>query len=89
MDIQLSKNEGFSLETDGREVVIACTSGVLWVTFERDTRDHLLYPGQRVVARDKGLAVVEARRESDLRVERTEVGAGSTFCAALLHPLKT
>lgn len=47
---------------------IVCESGLLWVTSAGDPEDHLLKPGDSFVANRGGKVVIEAIRDSQVRL---------------------
>jgi hypothetical protein len=50
---------------------VACESGRVWITEERDASDVWLDAGQRVRLRGEGLALIEATRHARVRLERS------------------
>lgn len=51
---------------------IICERGVLWVTRSGDLEDHVLMPGERLLINQGGKVVIEAMRESQLRITSPE-----------------
>ena len=54
----------------GRGVEVACDSGRVWITQERDPRDLWLTAGQSVRLGGRGLALLEADRQAHVRIAR-------------------
>ncbi len=59
-----------SLYTPNTEIV--CETGMLWVTRSGDLEDHVLMPGERLLINQGGKVIVEAMRESQLRITSPE-----------------
>lgn len=53
--------------SDGQTEIV-CETGILWVTRSGDPEDHVLMPGERLLINQGGKVVVEAMRESQLRI---------------------
>ena len=60
---------GELLRLDGAGTVeVACESGLVWLTEERDTRDVWLEAGERATLAGRGLAVLEAVQATRLTI---------------------
>lgn len=59
-----------SLYAANAEVV--CETGLLWVTCSGDPGDHVLMPGERLLINHGGKVVIEALRESQMRITSPE-----------------
>lgn len=51
---------------------IVCETGILWVTRSGDLEDHVLMPGERLLVNHGGKVVIEAMRESQMRITSPE-----------------
>jgi hypothetical protein len=69
LTLALAAGELLRLEAPG-VLEVACDSGRVWVTEERETRDTWLDAGQSVRLAGRGLALVEATRTARLRIAR-------------------
>ncbi|NVJ27223.1 DUF2917 domain-containing protein [Myxococcus sp. AM011] len=58
---RLQASEGLSL---------TCTEGRLWLTFEQDSRDHVLEPGATLRLEQAGHVVVQALRPARFRLAK-------------------
>ena len=47
---------------------IVCETGVLWITRSGDLDDYVLMPGERLQINQGGKVIIEAMRESRLRI---------------------
>jgi len=69
LDLALARGELLRLDAScGLEV--ACDSGRVWITQERDARDLWLTAGQSVRLGGRGLALLEADRQARVRIAR-------------------
>jgi hypothetical protein len=66
--VGLHKGELWRLGEDMRGLGIQCAEGALWVTQQGDPRDYVLGPGEQFVITRHGVVVVQAIRESHLRI---------------------
>ena len=57
----------------GAGLEVACESGRVWITEERDASDVWLDAGQRVRLHGGGLALIEATRHARVRIERLPI----------------
>jgi hypothetical protein len=71
--LELAPGELLRLEAPGR-LEIACDSGRVWVTEERQASDTWLDAGQSVRLEGRGLALVEATRPASLRIGKSLSG---------------
>ncbi|MCZ7552512.1 MAG: hypothetical protein B6D39_06520 [Anaerolineae bacterium UTCFX2] len=39
---------------------VVCTSGILWITQQNDSDDHILYPGDKFTAKHGGRVVLQS-----------------------------
>ena len=67
--LALARGEVLRLDA-GRGVEVACDSGRLWITQERDPRDLWLTAGERIHLTGRGLALLEADRDAHVRIEQ-------------------
>ena len=54
------------LTGDARGVSVICGQGVLWLTQERDARDHILSAGESFVVDRRGRVVISSPLESEV-----------------------
>ncbi len=54
------------LSGDARGVVVICEQGALWLTQERDERDHILAAGEQFVVDRRGRVVISSPMESEV-----------------------
>ncbi len=80
--IRLEDREAFSLGRGPGDREIACSDGVIWVTFTGDPCDHLLRKGERIPV-SRGTAVVSAIGKAELSIARP--GAAPEGRALSLH----
>ena len=60
-----------------RGLSVTCQSGMLWLTQEGIPDDAFLAPGERLMIETRRLVLVEALRDSTLRLSESERGIGS------------
>ena len=48
-----------------------CSSGLLWITQEGDSRDHIMYAGERMKIESSGRVVVSAAKDSSFSIAAT------------------
>ena len=69
--VQVSLRAGETLRIDSpRGLEVRCEAGHLWITEEAQVDDVWLAAGQRVRLVGEGLAVLEAKGEARLRIDR-------------------
>ena len=56
----------FGLIEDGRGMALEVWDGLVWVTQERDTRDHMLKPGERFPLGRDGVVIFHSLRASEV-----------------------
>lgn len=61
--IELDPEGSLRIE-QGTSIEVTCLSGVVWITQERDVRDLFLAPGESMLLRRRGLALVTALERS-------------------------
>lgn len=66
-DFSLETDEVFVLP-DARDVLLACSAGVLWVTLDGDRRDYVLNGGESLAIASNALVVIDALQPSRLTV---------------------
>ncbi len=54
------------LSGDARGVGVICEDGLLWLTQERDARDHILAAGEEFVVDRRGRVVISSPLESEV-----------------------
>lgn len=54
--------------------VIFCNKGIVWVTQANDFEDHVLYPGDEFVSDRRGKVILQAMRESAVRIGARQPG---------------
>jgi hypothetical protein len=71
----------------GARVEIACRSGVLWITQERDVRDLFVAHGERLTIAPRGVALVTALEHAQVDVTdvRAPWAVGRATLAMLLR----
>ncbi len=78
------------LTGDARGVVVICGQGVLWLTQERDARDHILSAGESFVVDRRGRVVISSPLESEValagRPRRGLLGLPLWRTRLALHP---
>jgi hypothetical protein len=57
--------------------VIFCKKGIVWVTQSNDVEDHVLYPGDEFVSDRRGKVIVQAMRDSAVRIRSRQLGQAS------------
>ena len=57
--------------------VIFCKKGIVWVTQTNDAEDHILYPGDEFASNRRGKVVVQAMRDSAVRIRASQPGQAS------------
>jgi Protein of unknown function (DUF2917) len=57
--------------------VIFCKKGIVWVTQSNDVEDHVLYPGDEFVSDRRGKVIVQAMRDSAVRIRSRQPGQAS------------
>jgi hypothetical protein len=77
--VRLDNRQAVSLPRQPRRREIACTGGVIWVTFPGDPRDYVLRKDERVMAEKNTPAVISAIGKSEFSVNREGVRAGSAL----------
>jgi hypothetical protein len=58
--MNLKKGQVVRLPDDADGCTISCSEGMLWLTRENDSEDHILTPGKDLFLSGKGLCVIEA-----------------------------
>ncbi|MEW5721665.1 MAG: DUF2917 domain-containing protein, partial [Thermodesulfobacteriota bacterium] len=71
-EMRLNKQELRPLVGDRVGARIQCVKGTLWVTQENDPNDHVLESGDQFTVTLRGKVVVQAMKESFLRVSPPE-----------------
>lgn len=77
MKVHLPRKMTYPVESPERGLVIEVESGVCWITQMYDGEDHILKPGERFIARQRGRVVVEALQDGWV-----SIGAGDEDAAA-------
>ncbi len=72
--LSLPKRAVFAVP-DGAGVGIACRSGSVWVTLDRDLRDIVLAPGERFEGTDHRRVLVSALEASCITVSHAQAAA--------------
>lgn len=75
MSMQLSRRERVQL-IDGMGTIITCSSGCIWLTQHRDSRDIVIGPGESFVLDRPGLALVQALAASSVALEEPVQACG-------------
>ncbi len=66
--LSLPQHEVFRVSDSWPRTRIVCETGLLWVTSAGDPEDHLLKPGDSFIANKGGKVVIEAIRDSQVRL---------------------
>lgn len=66
--LSLPQREVFRVSDRWPRTRIVCETGLLWVTSAGDPEDHLLKPGDSFIANKGGKVVIEAIRDSQVRL---------------------
>lgn len=66
--LHLPQHEVYRISDSWSRTRIVCEKGLLWVTRAGDPEDHLLKPGDSFIANKGGKVVIEAIRESQVRL---------------------
>jgi hypothetical protein len=76
---------------DARGVSVTCVQGVLWLTQERDARDHVLSAGERFVVDRRGRVVISSPLDSEVALagqrRRNLLGLPAWRARLALHPV--
>lgn len=68
MELLLKGGEIVTIDKKMNGCTIQCRSGLLWITQEGDTRDHVIYAGERMKIESKGRVVVSAAKASSFSI---------------------
>lgn len=69
--LHLPQHDVYRVRDSEPTTEIICETGLLWVTSAGDPEDHLLKPGDSFIANKGGKVVIEAIRDSQLRLVST------------------
>jgi hypothetical protein len=67
-ELRLSGRNLYDLLDYRPGTVIFCKKGIVWVTQTNDLEDHILYPGDKFVSDRRGKVVIQAMRDSAVRI---------------------
>lgn len=69
--VTLRDRELFSIKKGRRAMKISCRTGVLWLTREGDSADHLIRAGEQLAVPGGGLILISALEDSVFEIGRT------------------
>lgn len=77
VEVCLSQDSLLRIEGDGRGLEILGRTGILWLSQEKDCRDHFLRSGEQFKIDRRGLVILQAMEAAKFRIRRAQGAEGA------------